>query len=204
MTQPTRAAASFRCFLSTVSCRKSYGVTSVWISATPAALGELLANCRPEQESDLKAPGLSTAQGTEKAESQPRPVAVLERELTGHKGWVRSVVVEPRGTWAASGSHDKTVKIWDLDTGVCELTLSGHKGSVLSVSITPDSERILSASWLIRPFAFGIRTQAVSCQSWIAIWTMFGRWSRCQTIGTLFREGSTKLSCFGTLSLKNV
>lgn len=82
-----------------------------------------------------------------KPPEQAEPLAVLERKLTGHRGWVKSVAVNPDGTWAASGSDDKTVKIWDLETGQCRATLEGHTGEVQSVAITPDGKRILSGSF---------------------------------------------------------
>ncbi|HSS47820.1 MAG TPA: TIR domain-containing protein, partial [Thermoanaerobaculia bacterium] len=111
-----------------------------------AAFDELLAACRFETES---APSVSKAKPAKKARRQPeqaQPLAVLERKLTGHKNWVRSVAVSPNGIWAASGSDDWTVKIWDLKTGACWATLQGHKYHVHSVAITPDGKRILSAS----------------------------------------------------------
>ena len=75
------------------------------------------------------------------------PLAVLERTLTGHEaGWVFSVAVSPDGKWAASGSGDKTVKVWDLEAGTCLATLQGHTDRVISVAITPDGKRILSAA----------------------------------------------------------
>ncbi len=81
-----------------------------------------------------------------KSLAQTEPLAVLEHKLTGHKGWVYSVTVSPDGTWAASGSDDKTVKIWNLESGECRATLKGHTGNVHSVAITPDGKRILSGS----------------------------------------------------------
>ncbi|HYU33121.1 MAG TPA: TIR domain-containing protein [Thermoanaerobaculia bacterium] len=90
---------------------------------TKAAFAELRAACRSEPES---AP---PAQPPEQAE----PLAVVERKLIGHTNWVRSVAVSPDGTWAASGSDDKTVKIWDLETGKCRTTLKGHTQGVNSV-----------------------------------------------------------------------
>ena len=77
---------------------------------------------------------------------QADPLALLERPLTGHEGFVRSVAVSPDGTWAASGSKDNTVKIWDLATGACRATLQGHTTEVNSVAIIPDGKRILSAA----------------------------------------------------------
>jgi WD40 repeat protein len=34
------------------------------------------------------------------------------RTLTGHSDWVLSVVYSPDGGYLASGSGDKTIKIW--------------------------------------------------------------------------------------------
>jgi WD40 repeat protein len=78
---------------------------------------------------------------------ETEPLAVLERKLTGHDGWVNSVAVSPDGKWAASGSADETVKIWGIETGDCRATLEGHTDQVQSVAITPDGKRILSASF---------------------------------------------------------
>ncbi len=82
----------------------------------------------------------------EKLSQQTEPLAVLERKLEGHGGWVFSVAVSPDRTWVASGSSDNKVNIWHLTTGKREATLSGHLGPVSSVAITPDGKRILSGS----------------------------------------------------------
>jgi WD40 repeat protein len=47
---------------------------------------------------------------------------------------------------AASGSEDKTVKIWNLETGECRVTLAGHTAEVKCVAITPDGKRVLSGA----------------------------------------------------------
>jgi WD40 repeat protein len=47
----------------------------------------------------------------------------------------------------ASGSDDKTVKIWDAATGAYTQTLEGHSGSVDSVAFSPDSKLVASGSW---------------------------------------------------------
>ena len=43
-----------------------------------------------------------------------------------------------------SGSRDKTVKVWDLETGTLVRTLTGHEGEVTSVAL--DGQRIVSGS----------------------------------------------------------
>ena len=120
---------------------------------TPAAFDELLAACREEAEAALPAsqPEPKKKSGRRKPKpkkppEQAEPLAVLERKLTGHEDWVNSVAVSPDGTWAVSGSSDKTIKIWDLESGECRATLIGHTDRVNSVAITPDGETILSGS----------------------------------------------------------
>lgn len=116
-----------------------------------AAFAEVLASCRVEAGTVPPVPPKKGSANPKpkpvKPPEQAEPLAVLERELTGHKNWVNSVAVSLNGTWAASGSDDKTVKIWDLATGQCRATLKGHTHQVRSVAITPDGKRILSGSF---------------------------------------------------------
>jgi len=68
----------------------------------------------------------------------------LLRTLEGHTDVVESVAITPDGRRAVSGSHDKTLRVWDLQTGQCLRILKGHTHQVRSVAITPDGRRAVS------------------------------------------------------------
>ncbi|OQX25165.1 MAG: hypothetical protein BWK80_17015, partial [Desulfobacteraceae bacterium IS3] len=60
--------------------------------------------------------------------------------------YVNSVAYGPDGMLIASGSDDKTVRLWDAETGRELRTFIGHSSSVNSVSFSADGARIASGS----------------------------------------------------------
>jgi WD40 repeat protein len=57
------------------------------------------------------------------------------------------VAFSPDGRRIVSGCDDKTLKVWDAESGQETLTLKGHTDGVNSVVFSPDGRHIVSGSW---------------------------------------------------------
>ncbi len=54
------------------------------------------------------------------------PTRKFACSLTGHSNWVRSACFSPDSNYAATGSDDKTVKLWDVGTHQALHTFHDH------------------------------------------------------------------------------
>jgi WD40 repeat protein len=68
------------------------------------------------------------------------------RTLEGHKSSIQSLAFSSDGTHLASGSNDRTSRIWNVASGRCERVLEGHENIVDGVAFAPGSQRLATAS----------------------------------------------------------
>ena len=118
------------------------------ITTKPSPFSQTL----PIEPSKLE-PTETPAKVLKKQTRKPEPVVTPEdfswyciRTLTEHKSYVRSVAISADGQTLASGSWDKTIKLWNLKTGDLLRTLTEHKNSVWSVAISADGQTLASGS----------------------------------------------------------
>jgi WD40 repeat protein len=76
--------------------------------------------------------------------------ATSVKTLKGHSGHVTSVAFHPSAPLLATGSDDKTVRLWllspDNSAATCVATLEGHFDSVTSVAFHPTAPLLATGS----------------------------------------------------------
>jgi WD40 repeat protein len=66
--------------------------------------------------------------------------------LQGHTDWVNAVALSSDGRRVVSGSYDKTLRVWDIESGQSLRTLQGHTSEVNAVALSSDGRRVVSGS----------------------------------------------------------
>jgi WD40 repeat protein/DNA-binding CsgD family transcriptional regulator len=82
--------------------------------------------------------------------AQERATEPIYKVLRGHLSRVWSVAFSPDGQTLASGSDDRTLKLWQLQTGFCCRTLSEtaqeHADWIRAVAFSPDGQTLASGT----------------------------------------------------------
>ena len=89
----------------------------------------------------------ATGQQAESVPKSEQPVSFnLKQTLTGHNDSVIPVAFSPDSKTLASGSMDKTIKLWDTQAGTLRQTLTGHTNGVHALAFSPDGKQLASGS----------------------------------------------------------
>ncbi len=64
--------------------------------------------------------------------------------LIGHQQPVSAIAFSPDGQQLVSSSFDKTIKLWDTNSGKCVKTLLGHRNRIWTVAFHPNGTQIAS------------------------------------------------------------
>src|SRR5205823_862410 len=75
-----------------------------------------------------------------------RPIRVPYEILKAHMAAVNAIAISPDGKTLASGSADKTIKLWSLPEGKLLATLDRHATAVNAIAISPDGKTLASGS----------------------------------------------------------
>jgi WD40 repeat protein len=84
----------------------------------------------------------------QKGAGQPPQQKMAELYVpTGHTATVAAAVFSPDGKTLASGSRDKTIRLWNVEAGQEIRPLAGHSGWVWSVAFSLDGKSVVSGSY---------------------------------------------------------
>ncbi|XP_015597269.1 notchless protein homolog 1 [Cephus cinctus] len=91
-------------------------------------------------------------------EKEKKPIA----RMTGHQQLINDVKFSPDGRMIASASFDKSIKLWEANTGKYITSLRGHVQAVYSVAWSADSRLLVSGSSDSTLKVWSIKTKKLS------------------------------------------
>lgn len=75
---------------------------------------------------------------------QTGPLGKKRPTLKGHTDQILTIALSPDGKTVASGSADKTIRLWDTNTLKLKFTLAGHTEDIQALAFTPDGLTLAS------------------------------------------------------------
>ena len=76
------------------------------------------------------------------------------RVFAGHYSDVTAILFHPNSNYIATGSADRSVRVWDCVSGSCVRLMTGHKVNIVSISSVLLSDQREACFNLIDPFMF--------------------------------------------------
>ncbi|MCY7368498.1 MAG: WD40 repeat domain-containing protein [Chamaesiphon sp.] len=76
-----------------------------------------------------------------------KPTWNLQQTISAHSDWVRCMSFTPDSLKLVSGSFDKTIKLWQIDTGGEIYRLGERLKGVFALAVSPDGKLFASGSW---------------------------------------------------------
>jgi WD40 repeat protein len=131
-------------------CLRTLKTHSNWVlSVTFDSTGERLMS--GHQDGRIRVWDQATGACLKTLQGHTSPVSSIallpQTELISHdRSLLSQLIGEYNGQLLASGSDDRTLKLWNLKTGTCLRTLWGHGGWIQSISVSPDGMTLASGS----------------------------------------------------------
>ncbi|MBW4474936.1 MAG: serine/threonine protein kinase [Stenomitos rutilans HA7619-LM2] len=114
-------------------------------SQSTVQIGAMRHQRSPDQSTHLPA-ALETMAPVSQLQPPIAPSWVCTQTLTEHSSWVRAVVIHPDGQSFASGSGDRTIKLWDLATGTLRHTIAANAGWIRAIAVSLDGQTLASCN----------------------------------------------------------
>jgi WD40 repeat protein len=73
------------------------------------------------------------------------PTDLKSRVIEAHSAPISAIVISYDGKTLVSASTDKSVKLWNLQTGKLERVLPTHTNGIISLSLSPDGKTLATS-----------------------------------------------------------